>query len=281
MERIMELAKAGAGLAVPAFVLSSMVAMGLGLSIGEIVAPLKNVGRVLLGLLANFVVMPAIALGLGKVLRLDPQFGTGLLLLGVAAGAPFLPKLVQVAKGDLPFSVGLMVLLMVVTVGYLPFVLPLLLPGVSVDPMGIAKSLVVLMLIPLAISLVVRAQAAGFAQRIKPLFDKLSSFSLIALISLITIANFRNVLGVFGTRAILAALLFLAAGLGAGWILGGSGREGRTVMALGTSQRNIAAALVVAGSSFEDPKVTVMVVVVAIAGLFLLFPAARGMAPKA
>jgi BASS family bile acid:Na+ symporter len=281
MERVMEFAKAGAQLAVPAFVLSSMIAMGLGLSIGQIVAPLKNVGRVLLGLIANFVVMPAVAIGLAKLLRLDPQFGTGLLLLGAAAGAPFLPKLVQVAKGDLPFSVGLMVLLMVVTVGYLPVVLPMALPGVSVDPMGIAKSLVVLMLIPLAISLVVRARAQAFAEKIKPFFDKVSSLSLIALISLITIANFQNVLGVFGTRAILAALLFLAAGVGAGWILGGPTRDGRIVLALGTSQRNIAAALVVAGQSFEDPKVVVMVVVVAIAGLFLLFPAARAMAPKA
>lgn len=281
MERIMELAAAGARLAVPAFVLSSMIAMGLGLSVGQIVTPLKNVGRVLLGLIANFVVMPAVAIGLTRLLRLDPQFGTGLLLLGVAAGAPFLPKLVEVAKGDLPFSVGLMVLLMVVTVGYLPVVLPLALPGVSVDPMGIAKSLVVLMLIPLAISLVVRAKALAFAEKVKPFFGKLSSLSLIALISLITIANFRNVISVFGTGAILAALLFLAAGLAAGWLLGGPGRDTRTVMALGTSQRNIAAALVVAGQSFEDPKVVVMVVVVAIAGLFLLFPVSRAMAPKA
>ena len=277
----MELAAVGARLAVPAFVLSSMIAMGLGLSIGQIVSPLRNVSRVVLGLVANFVVMPAVAIGLTKLLRLDPQFGTGLLLLGVAGGAPFLPKLVEVAKGDLPFSVGLMVLLMVVTVGYLPVVLPLALPGVSVDPMGIAKSLVILMLIPLAISLVVRAKALDFAEKVKPFFGKLSSLSLVALISLITIANFRNVLSVFGTGAILAALLFLAAGLGAGWLLGGPGRDTRTVMALGTSQRNIAAALVVAGQSFDDPKVVVMVVVVAIVGLFLLFPASRAMAPKA
>jgi BASS family bile acid:Na+ symporter len=39
----------------------------------------------------------------------------GLLLLGTAAGAPFLPKLAQIAKGNLAFAVGLMVLLMVVT----------------------------------------------------------------------------------------------------------------------------------------------------------------------
>ena len=34
-----------------------------------------------------------------------------------------------------------MVLLMVVTVGYLPLVLPLLLPGISVNPWQIARSL--------------------------------------------------------------------------------------------------------------------------------------------
>ena len=34
----------------------------------------------------------------------------------------FLPKLAELAKGNLPFAVGTMVLLMVVTVGYLPIV---------------------------------------------------------------------------------------------------------------------------------------------------------------
>jgi len=277
----MEYAAGGARIAVPVFVLSSMIAMGLGLTLGQIVDPLRNVGRVLLALVANFVVMPAAALGLARLLRLDPQFGVGLLLLGAAGGAPFLPKLVQVARGDLPFSVGLMVLLMVVTVGYLPLVLPLLLPGVSVDPLAIAKSLVVLMLVPLAVALLVRANAATFAGRIKPFFDRVSNLSLIALIALITLANLHNVIGVFGTRAILAGLLFLLAGLAAGWLLGGTGREGRTVLALGTSQRNIAAALVVAGQSFSDPKVVVMVVVVAIVGLVLLFPVSRGLAGRA
>ena len=51
------------------------------------------------------------------------------MLLSTAAGAPFLPKLTELAKGNLPFAVGIMVLLAVGTVGYLPLVLPLLLPG--------------------------------------------------------------------------------------------------------------------------------------------------------
>lgn len=84
------------------FVVSSMLAMGLGLTITEITAPLRNARLVATSLLANFLLMPAAAVLLAKVLRLDEAFGVGLLLLGVAAGAPFLPKLAQIAKGDLP-----------------------------------------------------------------------------------------------------------------------------------------------------------------------------------
>jgi len=51
-------------------------------------------------------------------------------------------------------------------------------------------------------------------------------------------------------------------------------------MALGTAQRNIAAALVVGGQNLDDPKVVVMVVVVAIVGLLVLFPFARALAVR-
>src|SRR5439155_13722436 len=84
--------------------------------------------------------MPLGALAIARILRLDQPLGIALLLLGAAAGAPFLPKLAGIAKGNLAFAVGLMVLLMVLTVAYMPLVLPLLLEGVSVDPMKIARS---------------------------------------------------------------------------------------------------------------------------------------------
>jgi BASS family bile acid:Na+ symporter len=51
-------------------------------------------------------------------------------------------------------------------------------------------------------------------------------------------------------------------------------------MALGTAQRNIAAALVVGGQNFSDPKVVVMVAVVAIVGLLILMPLARVLARR-
>jgi len=262
------------------FVVSSMLAMGLGLTVGQIVAPLRSLRLVVLSLVVNFVLMPAAAIGFAKLLRLDEALGIGLLLLGAAAGAPFLPLLAQIAKSNLAFAVGLMVLLMVVTVGYLPVVLPLLLPGVAVNPMEIAKSLALLMLLPLAIALGVKAKLPSVAARLKPGLGKVSTVSLILVIVFLTAFNIRSVLAVFGTGGILAGLLFLAVGYGVGWLLGGPGADTRRVLGLGTAQRNIAAALVVAGQSFKDPNVVVMVVVVAIVGLLLLIPLSRALSKR-
>ena len=263
------------------FVLSSMLSMGLGLTLGEIATPLRSVRRVVMSLLANFVLVPLVALGLAALLRLDEPFGVGLLLLGSAAGAPFLPKLTQLAKGNLAFAVGLMVLLMVITVGFLPLVLPLLLSGVSVDSAKIARSLFLLMLLPLAAALVVKARFPAAAARTRPILDRISNLSLILFTLLLITVNLNNVLAVFGTRAILAGLLFIIISFGIGWLLGGPEPDARRVLALGTAQRNIAAAIVVAAQSFEDPKVVVMVIVVAIVGLLILMPLSRRLAPAA
>jgi bile acid:Na+ symporter, BASS family len=275
---LMELLSKASTVAMLSFVVSSMLAMGAGLTVSQISEPLRNARLVTLALLANFVVMPLGALVLSKVLWLDEPFGVALLLLGCAAGAPFLPKLAELAKGNLGFAVGAMVLLMVVTVVYLPIVLPLLLPEVSVDSWAIARSLILLMLLPLAAGLALKARYGDLAARVKPVLDWVSNVSLILLVVLITAANIDKVLQVFGTRGILAGLLFIALGFGTGWLLGGPDAQTKRVMALGTAQRNIAAALVVASQSFSDPKVVVMVIVVAIVGLIVLMPMSRALA---
>jgi len=277
---LMDLLSKAATVAMLSFVVSSMLAMGTGLTVAQIIEPLRNARLLVLALLANFVLMPLGAFALAKVLWLDEPFGIGLLLLGCAAGAPFLPKLAELAKGNLAFAVGVMVLLMIVTVGYLPIVLPLLLAGVTIDPWKIARSLVLLMLLPLAAGLALKAYYEDMAVRVKPVLDWISNVSLILLVLLISAANIDKVLDVFGTRGILAGLLFIALGFAIGWVLGGPGNDTRRVLALGTAQRNIAAALVVGSQSFSDPKVVVMVIVVAIVGLIILMPLSRALANR-
>jgi BASS family bile acid:Na+ symporter len=154
----------------------------------------------------------------------------------------------------------------------MPLVLPLLLKGVSVDPMKIARSLVLLMLLPLGAGLAVNARFGTIAERMRAPLNRISTLSLALLVVLLLVTNIQNVISLFGTRGILASILFLLAGAGIGWLLGGPGTKG--VLALATAQRNIAAALVVGGKDF-DPKVLVMIVVVAVVGLLILMPLAR------
>jgi len=153
-----------------------------------------------------------------------------------------------------------------------------LLEGVSVDPMKIARSLVLLMLVPLAIGLLVKARLSGVAASTQPFLNTLSTLSLGLLIVLLLITNAQNVVNLFGTRGILASILFIVVGCGVGWILGGPGSDMKSVSSLGTAQRNIAASLVVGGQNFTDPLVVVMVVVVAIVGLLILMSLARFLA---
>jgi BASS family bile acid:Na+ symporter len=257
------------------FVVSSMLAVGLSLTVKQILAPLRDARLVTLALMANFVLMPISAVLISRVMQLDTSLGIALLLLGTAAGAPFLPKLASTAGGNLAFAVGLMVLLMVLTVAYMPIVLPLLLEGVSVDPFKIARSLIVLMLIPLAAGLLVKARYGAIAERGALVLNKVSTLSLALMIGLMLITNVRNIAGLFGSRRVLESVMFLLAGLRIGWFLGGSAEGVKSVLALGTAQRNIAAALVVGGQNFTDPQVVVMIVVVALVGMLLLMPFAR------
>ena len=254
------------------FVVTSMMEMGVGFTIRQIIDALRDVRLVLLALLANFVAMPLGALALDKMLRLDDPLGVGLLLLGAAAGAPFLPKLTELAKGNLPFAVGIMVLLAVGTVGYVPLVLPLLLPGVTVNSGKIASWLFLLTLLPLAAGLALRAQYGKLAARVKPVLDWVSNAILVPMVLLLAVANIDKIFHIFGTRGILAGFLLSGLGFGIGWMIGGPSGDRRRALALGTGQRNVAAALVVASESFGDPSVVIMVIVVTIVGLLTLLP---------
>ena len=263
-----------ANLATLIFVISSMLALGLSLTVKQILEPLTNVNLLVRALGVNFVLVPLVAVLLKTVIPLEPSLGIGLILLATAAGAPFLPKLAQAAKADVAFSVGLMVLLMVVTVAYVPLVLPILLPGVSVNPLDIAQSLIVLMLIPLAIGLVIKARYADIAASLQPHMAQASTVSLLAVFVLMLVLNFNTMIGAIGSGAIIVAILFILISLALGYFLGPTVGT-RPVMGLGTAQRNIAAAMVVATGNFgDDPNVLTMILVGALLMLVILMPMA-------
>lgn len=263
------------GVSTLVFVVTSMIAMGLSLTVRQVLDSLSNGRLVVLALLVNFVAVPAVAFGLDLVLDLDESLFIGLVLIAVAGGAPFLPKLVQVAKGDAALSVGLMVLLMVATVVVMPIALPLLLEGVEVNAWDIASSLIFLMLVPLGLSLFVRARYPDLAERAVSGFGTVSSVAMAFLAVGGIVANWSSVVSLVGTRGILAAALLIAIAFGLGFVSGGKDLSARSVMGLGTGQRNLSAAFVVAVQNFsDDADVLAFVIVASLVGLLLLMAGA-------
>lgn len=242
------------------FVVASMAAMGLSLTIARIVEPLRDIRLVGLLLVANFVAVPAVAIGAARLLPMDAAASTAIILIGCCAGAPFLPKLAGLAKCDPALAVGAMVLLMVVTVAYAPVVVPLAVEGATVDAGQIASSLVVLMLIPLGVGLLIRARYPGLADDWVGTAAQISNVALLLAIGAALLVSWRDIVGSIGSWIFVGTAIVLAIGLAAGYLAGlGRSAGDRSVAAMATAQRNIAAAIVVATSLSPDVIVLTLV----------------------
>ena len=256
-------------------IVASMAGMGLGLTIAQITTPLRNARLVVLMLLANFVLAPLLGFVITRIIPLEEPLKIGLIIVACSAGAPFLVLEARGAKANMGLAVGMMTLLMVVTVFFLPIVLPLLLTGVEVDAGSIAKSLIALMLIPLILGLLVKSNSPETAQHWMPVMNKIGSLGIMILLVVGLGLNASSVLSLIGTGGFLALLLFIAGSLLIGFVIGGRDPKVRNVTALGTAQRNVTAALVVALGNFGDTNTTPFVLVAAILIPLILLPLAK------
>jgi BASS family bile acid:Na+ symporter len=262
-------------LSVVLFVVATMLSMGLALNLSQIIDPLKKPLLVADVVITNFLLIPLATLALIFLLPVDEGTRIGLIILSLSAGAPFIPKLAEIAKGDTALATAVMLLRMVATVVILPIGLPMMLGGdVQVDSLSIAKSLVIMMIIPLAIGLWVKAKKADFAALWQGRMVKLSNIALLAIIILLTILNGKDILEVMG-YGLLAVILFMMISLAIGYLAGGKFYHKRVVSSLSAGQRNISAALVVAAQNFDNPEVTVIIIAASIVGLIILLVAAK------
>ena len=252
-----------------------MLAMGMSQRFASVIAPLRRPLPVVLALVVNFALSPLLALALTRIIPLQPAHAAGLLLLSAAAGAPFLPRLAEFCGGNLPYSLALMLLLMGGSTIFMPLALPLLVPEMDADPWAIARPLLLFMLIPLGIGFALVLAGASWMNRLLTFVRALSNLSLVLLVVLFIGLNLKTLLGTFGSFAIATYTVYLLAIMTAAYLLGAADAPTRNVFALGAGCRNLAAALVIARASSDDPAVTVMLIVAFAVSLVVLLGFAR------
>jgi BASS family bile acid:Na+ symporter len=262
-------------LSIVTFAVSSMLSAGLSFTFREIVAPLTDPNRIARALGGNFVLVPLLAVGIVYAFSLEQALALGMILLGTAAGAPFLIKLVAISAGDIALGTALLVLLVPMTVVFMPILVPLLAPGAAVDPAAIAVPLALTMLLPLVVGLLVSEAAERWAKRLLPFARTLSTVTLVLVLGTALFLNVRQLVDILASPALLAVVLFVLGSFAIGYVIASPHPERRVVLGLGTAQRNIAAATVVAAEDLRGPDTLTFVVIASILELLVLIPIAR------
>ena len=259
----------------PVFVICTMLHVGLTQKPSAIAGHLKNLPFVLKMLAANFIFAPLLMIGALYLAPFNPAFKAGLLIFSLGAGAPFLIKLTQTAEHDLALGAAVMMLLMIVTVIYMPLVLPLVLSGVSVNALSIARALLLQMLLPIGVGMLAAQLLPGLSKKLQPLVGGVGNIAMYAMLVATLVGYFPNLLQIIGTGAFLLGLMFVAAAFGLGYLAGAGKDHLEDVGGLGTAQRNTAAGVIIAIQNFSDPNVFVMLTLANILGIVMLLILAR------
>jgi bile acid:Na+ symporter, BASS family len=226
------------------FMAGNLLDMGLRLKIQDALVGLRHGRFVVHSLLWSFVLCPALAYLATVVVPLDQPYAVSLLLVSMAPCAPFLPAMVGKARGDLGYTASFMLLAAFGTVVYMPVVVPLVVKGVTVSAWGIAKPLVMLVLVPMAIGMATFRAAPALAAKLQPAVKTITTIGTIIMLALLMVLYGKGFLGSAGSYASVTLAGFLIVVTAASYGLAfGLSPDQKSVLSLGICTRNAGAAL--------------------------------------
>jgi BASS family bile acid:Na+ symporter len=232
-----------------------MVLTGLRVTFGELARVIGDRRLLARAAVANYLLVPALAVGLLVLFATEPMVAAGFLVLAACPGAPFGPPLANIARGNVPEAVGLMVIL----AGSSAIISPLLLialmswlvggSGARIDPAGMVGALLVTQLLPLLLGLLVKHWRPELADKLTNPLELISKILNLSVVGLILASQFR-MLADIRPRGFAGMLLLLGGSLLIGWLAGGAKPESRRTMALTTALRNVGLGLVIVTGNF-------------------------------
>jgi bile acid:Na+ symporter, BASS family len=244
------------------FMAGSLLEMGLKLDLKRASHALRDVRFMVTALFCSFVVGPALAMLLANWLPLAEPYALGLILLGLAPCAPFIPLLAERAGADLNYIAAYLLLAALGTLVILPDMIPILAPQLKANTWMIARPLLFFIGLPLAVGICVRLVAGALAKKSHPIVKKITSLDIILMLGIVLLLYWRDFLSAVGTYAIGAQILYYCLLGAAAYVLGfGLSHEKRSTLVLGLCTRNVGAAIApLLSVSGSDQRATVMCV---------------------
>lgn len=230
-----------------------MFGMGLTLRPSDFKPVLQHPKDILIGELAQFLIMPSLAWLLSKLLALPEELALGVVLVGCCPGGTASNVICYLAKGDVPLSVamtGVSTLLAPVVTPALVWLLAS--ESVDVDIAGMFLSIVQVVIVPIVLGFAANHYFGQTTRRIVPLLPMISTLSIAFIIGIIVAHNSASILTcsmIVAVAVILHNVLGLALGYGL-TVLTGSEPSKRSAIAIEVGMQNSGLATSLATTHF-------------------------------
>lgn len=161
-----------------------MFGMGLTLSVNDFKLVFSHPVDVLIGIIAQFVIMPVVAYALCRLMNLPADIAVGVILVGCCPGGTASNVMTYLARGDTALSVTI--------TSCTTILAPLVTPGliwlfahqwVDIDPLGMFWSICQIVLIPIALGVAVHTIVG--TERIKVASTALPLISVVAIVLIV------------------------------------------------------------------------------------------------
>ena len=244
-----------------------MFDLGLCLQLQDFARVVKAPKAVLLALFGQIVLLPVIALGIGRVFGLTPVFFLGLILIACCPGGSSSNIFSKLAGGDVALSVTLTALSSLITLVTVPLVMAWATEaagaavGITLPVGNLLKQNLLLMLLPVLIGIGVNHFRPKAAAAIDRVLSRAAFPALMVLISVFFLQHYRTIFANMATLGLCVTLLIvLSAGSAAGLsrLFRLDGRQRRTTV-IEVGMQNAAQAIAVATSPFifNNPEMAI------------------------
>jgi BASS family bile acid:Na+ symporter len=233
-----------------------MLGMGLGLQPRDFREVFRRPRAMVIGVLAQFLVMPTLAALIAWLLRLPPPLAVGLVLVGCCPGGTASNVVALIARADVALSVVMTSMSTLAAVVLTPW-LSSVLAGryVPVDGWSLLLSVVQVVLLPVAAGIALKLFWPRTAERAEVVMPPIAVLAIALIIGSI-VGSQRESLASQIAPLLVAALLLHAGGFLLGYgipaLLGERLRVRRTV-SIEVGMQNSGLAVVLARSAFVSP----------------------------
>lgn len=199
-----------------------MLGMGLGLTIADFKRILVEPKAVILGLMAQMILLPLVGVALASIFSLSPELAVGVMILAACPGGPTSNLVTYLAKGNVALSITLTAIGSLLTVFTIPLVVNLAMKifldaetALQLPFVTTVVRIAVITLIPVSLGMVLYSKLPSFATRVEKYVKWLSLFFLGLIIVGLLVKERANVAGFFfQAGGVTFALMIITMGLG-------------------------------------------------------------------